>query len=296
MKGGSAPRWGASADFGDQVERKSSATGGQDGRSSRFPPVSVAALQRLPGSSARSFAIGVALGRWIDGTGSSARLTAGKAAAGSLVDPKRLPAVLEAIGITPRTWREYVNEWEGNYLAHRCGRATVCLFTRPLQDRCPACEAWIDYDHPERPAHLPRGPGFRNGAINATRTALSTPLRGTNSAVQDRSNGTKSAVPEHDSATPKPRGFYGKEVGRYGPELSILDGGVQIQDPLSQAFTGSRRLTLEAISGRRLAGFSDRDIAALLNGRPDTFAPPKGFARWTGYAVRVVMGEAIHAA
>jgi hypothetical protein len=85
-------------------------------RVSASPPVSVAALQRLPGSSARSFAIGVALGRWIDAEGSSSRLV-GKTAAGSLIDHKRLPNVLEAIGITARTWREYAAEWEENYLA-----------------------------------------------------------------------------------------------------------------------------------------------------------------------------------
>ena len=57
---------------------------------------------------------------------------------------------------------------------------------------------------------------------------------------------------------------------------------------------------LEDLLTRRSAAtantLTDRDIAALLNGGSDTFAPPAGFARRTGYAVRVVMGEAINAA
>jgi hypothetical protein len=207
MNAESAPK-GAPGDLGQEVERDSSP-------SKRFPPVTVAALQRLPGSSARSFAIGVALGRWIDAEGSSARLV-GKAAAGSLVDPKRLPDVLEAIGIRARTWREYVKEWEANYIAHKCGQSTVCLLTRPFQDRCPSCRAPIYVDHPEKPAHLPRGPGFANGVISAAPTASSAPFGGTNNAVSEDANGTNSAVSEHGSATPKPGGFYGKEVGSPG--------------------------------------------------------------------------------
>jgi hypothetical protein len=227
MNGESPASGGASADAHD-VGSDSTATGGQGAdKSKRFPPVSVAVLQRLPGSSARSFAIGVAIGQWIDAEGNAPRMPA-NAARGSLIDRKRLPDVLEAVGVTARTWREYVKEWEANYIAHKCGQSIVCLLTRPLQDRCPSCRAAIYIDHDEKPAHLPRGPGFANGvisaescnrlpdsndAISATQTASSAPFRGTNSAVLEDANGTNSAVFEHDPATPESGGYYGKEVG-----------------------------------------------------------------------------------
>jgi hypothetical protein len=208
----------------------------------RYPPVTVAALQRLPGSSARSFAIGVALGQWIDAEGSSARLV-GRAAAGSVIKREKVPEVLEAIGITARTWREYVAEWERNYIAHRCGRATVCLLTRPLQDRCPSksCREWIPIDHAEKPAHLPRGPGFRNGVNSASPTASSAPPRDTNSAVRDDANGTSSAASGHDSATPDSGGFNGREVGRYEPKSPK-----GVQGPPQEDLLVSRAAELES--------------------------------------------------
>lgn len=251
MNGDSRPK-AAAADSRSEVGSQSSPTGGQGAATrqydpERYPPVSVEALQRLPGSSARSFAIGVALGRWLDADGRSERLKSGKSAAAALIKSDRLPAVLTAIGITARTWREYVTEWESNYIAHRCGRGTVCLFTRPFLDACPNCKAWIPIDHTEKPAHLPRGPGFGNGAINATPTALMAPLRGTNSAVRAMPDGTNSAVPEHAPATPDTRGLYGKEVGRSGTHPS--DEAVDLEEVRSQ----------EALSESRSAHLVERD-------------------------------------
>lgn len=113
----------------------------------RCPPVSLAVLQLLPGSSARAFAIAVATGRWLDGKGSFDRLRSVKDAAGSLITPERLPQVLEATMIAFRTFQGYVTEWEHDYLAHRCKRGTVCLFTRRMPAACPACGSEITYDH-----------------------------------------------------------------------------------------------------------------------------------------------------
>ena len=46
-----------------------------------------------------------------------------------------------------RTFQGYVTEWEHDYLAHRCKRGTVCLFTRRMPAACPACGSEITYDH-----------------------------------------------------------------------------------------------------------------------------------------------------
>jgi hypothetical protein len=215
MSGESRPK-AAPADAQDVKDDSTATEGRKRVDVTRYPPVTVAALQRLPGSSARTFAMAFAIGQWLDMDGSTARLSSGKTAGGSLVDEKRLPDVLEQVGITARTWREYVTEWEANYIGHRCRRGKAFLFSRPLLSSCPACGTRIYVDHPEKSAHLPRGPGFANGVIDATPTASSAPLRGTNSAVQEDANGTNSAVPEHDPATPGSRGFNGREVGSPG--------------------------------------------------------------------------------
>jgi hypothetical protein len=189
MSGESRPK-AAPADAQDVKDDSTATEGRKRVDVTRYPPVTVAALQRLPGSSARTFAMAFAIGQWLDMDGSTARLSSGKTAGGSLVDEKRLPDVLEQVGITARTWREYVTEWEANYIGHRCRRGKAFLFSRPLLSSCPACGTRIYVDHPEKSAHLPRGPGFANGVIDATPTASSAPLRGTNSAVQDKPNGT----------------------------------------------------------------------------------------------------------
>jgi len=202
-----SPPRGASHDIRDDVEDKDSGGTRRAYDPERYPPVSVAVLQLLPGSSARAFAIAVAEGRWLDGNGSFDRLRSGKDAAGSLITPERLPSVLEATMITLRTFQGYVNEWEYDYLAHRCKRGTVCLFTRRMPDACPACRDEITYDH------LPHGLEARHH---------STTKRG-DTAVQARHHSSSelpkrgvTALPEHVSATPTPRGLLGLEVGSPG--------------------------------------------------------------------------------
>jgi hypothetical protein len=142
-----------------------------------------------------------------------------------------------------------VTEWEANYIGHRCRRGKAFLFSRPLLSSCPACGTRIYVDHPEKSAHLPRGPGFANGVIDATPTASSAPLRGTNSAVQDKPNGTNSAAPEHVPATPTLRGFNGKEVGSPGSVPS--DEAVDLSEVASQKALQKTRRHVRSTRGRR---------------------------------------------
>lgn len=181
----------------------------------RYSPVSVAIWQKLPPSNARAFAIASALGSIRDGSGSSDNLRAGKDAAGVLVTPKRLPAILVAIGINRRQWRSHVRDWEERYVAHRCDRGSVCLFTRPTLLDCPVCNERIEIDHmppPRKGKQAPRG--FSNGSDPVIEAAVLLPQSGANTAVAAAQT---LPLSERESGTPKNRFHLG------------LDKGVEVQ-------------------------------------------------------------------
>jgi hypothetical protein len=156
----------------------------------RYPPVTVAALQRLPDSSAKAFAIGVALGRFLDQGGSNKRIWRGAEAAASVIDGRRLPAVLEALAISDRQWRRYCADWVARYLAHRCARGVVVLFTKPLLAACPNCKTELLADRLPPSPRPKRGSGFAsNDHIMTGAPDASRPLRGTGTSaapVQER--------------------------------------------------------------------------------------------------------------
>ena len=291
----SRPKKAAPADALN-VGEKSSENEGQDaGRydEQRYAPVSVRLWQQFPDSGARAFAIAVSLGRLVDANGGSDRLRNGKQAYGSRIRPDRLPVVLEAVGITDRTWRRHVEDWVERYVAHKCARGTVTLFTKPFPDTCPGCGAEIEWDH-ERASMLrkplPRGPKGRF----ATKGERTVTVRASDGDGPPRGRERSEAMAENgppvstDAAHLVP-GINGMEVGTGSPEPLTAVGSVpdlQSQERLSKV---AARIVRE-----RGFGLSDRDVAALLNGQEIT--PPAGFVRWTGFAVRVAMGEATHAA
>jgi hypothetical protein len=76
------------------------------------------------------------------------------------------------------------------------------------------------------------------------------------------------------------------------PGALPVDAGVVVHE-LSEALERGFSDIAARIRYERNLGLADRDIAALLN-QSAPFPPPDGFVHWTGYAVRVVMGEANH--
>jgi hypothetical protein len=69
---------------------------------------------------------------------------AGERAVGIELKPRQRDAVLERLGISPKTSANAVTSWIALRLAHRCSRAVVCLFTTPLKGDaaiCPGCRA-----------------------------------------------------------------------------------------------------------------------------------------------------------
>lgn len=176
----------------------------------RYSPVSTAILQRLPGGNVKAFVIGAALGSWLDLSGSDRRLQSGRDASGILITPRRLPAILQALGISERAWREFPRDWEACGVAHRCSRGTVFLFAVPLWEECPACHKELLLPGGEPPSwRAKRGPGFAAQVVPDERQNLF------------RTNGTGSAeaaaqvVPrfEPKSATPDSRGVTGSKRG-----------------------------------------------------------------------------------
>ena len=219
----------ASADALD-VENDSSGGGGHGRAVRRYddernPPVIVAQWQRFPPSPERGFAIAAALGQFLDANGSSATRLRARDWYGSLVSPQRLPAVLEAIGVSDRTWRRYAARWESLYLAHRCGPLQVCLFTRPLPDRCPACQVELERDHvpARRPETVRDGSGrFRsNGGPERSGAAdQNGPFRGRKRSAEAVDDGRKRSVNEHESDAPSEDGHNGKALGQGDPLVS----------------------------------------------------------------------------
>jgi hypothetical protein len=176
----------------------------------RYSPVSVAILQRLPGGNVKAFVIGAALGSWLDLLGSDRRLQSGRDASGILITRRRLPAILLALGISERQWRDFPKDWEARGVAHRCSRGTVFLFAIPHWQECPACHKELLLPDGEPPSwRAKRGPGFAAQVVPNERQKVF------------RTNGTGSAeapaqvVPrfEPKSATPDLRGVTGSERG-----------------------------------------------------------------------------------
>ena len=169
--------------------------------------------------------------------------------------------VLDLAGVTPRAWRSYVRRWEDDCMAHRCAdlsRGAVTLFYYP-HAVCPVPEACESLP-PER---------------------------------KQRACSSGSCVPHKrkQRAAKRARKKRGMHQGTKRGMASSCPEALGGWRFLSQE--GSSEIA-SRIERERDLGLADHNIAALLN--VESIEPPPGFARWTGFAVRVVMGEAAYAA
>jgi hypothetical protein len=150
----------------------------------RFSPATVAVLLRLPESSARAFQVASALGRFLDGEGTARSTRSAKETSGTLIPSSGVhgrQVILSALDITVRSWNRFVTDFAERYIAHRCGRGTVFLFTTPMQNPCPACKQDIPFDHEHKRARPPRGTGFArpNGTTSVPQKDRMRPETGT---------------------------------------------------------------------------------------------------------------------
>jgi hypothetical protein len=156
----------------------------------RYSPARVSAFLRLPESNARSFAIASAIGSILDGDGTTNTLRSAKQATGVLITRKRIPAVLDALGILERRWRALVDDWTVRQVAHRCRPGVVVLFTMPFLEECPSCNGVVEATRLPLPARAkPRGRSYgtnatkRTGSSSAAETAVVVPPSGADSAA-----------------------------------------------------------------------------------------------------------------
>lgn len=125
------------------------------------------------------FAVASALGQFLNSDGTTARLRSGREASGVLLTMARARLVREVLNIGPRRWRALVSEWEARYVAHRCGRGRVVLFTRPLLEICPGCTAPIPLGAP--PPSIRR----RGDTTRALEAVVLVPESGRNTATPE---------------------------------------------------------------------------------------------------------------
>jgi hypothetical protein len=151
----------------------------------RYSPVRVSALLVLPESNARSFQIASALGAILDGDGTRNSLKSAKDATGVQITRKRRDQIIDHLGISPRRWRQLVDDWERRQIAHRCSSGTVVLFTRSFLVECPSCHQPTEATEMPSTAPKPRGRPFgESGSITSAKTEASLPPSGANASTQ----------------------------------------------------------------------------------------------------------------
>lgn len=263
-------------DSGNEVSDEPSATGEQGAgaltakQRKRYSSVTMEGKLAVRGPGYEAFDLATTIGKMMAPGGTFRMLLPGEAAIGVVVRLSHRDRVLELAGITTRAWRSHVWKWEHVRMAHRCagsGRGDVTLFFHP-QMRCPVpdCVAALPPERKERSASERKQrsvqveAAFRIGGSSVPRDVLNT-----GESTRD-------------------------EQGDASVRMQPLDvASVQRQPQESRSEVAAR------IRRERDLGLADRDIAALLN-QSEAFTPPDGFVCWTGYAVRVSIGEATYAA
>lgn len=124
----------------------------------RYSPARVSVFLQFPGDSLRAFMVASALGSILDGDGTRNNLKSAKDATGVAISKKRGEVIIGELGITRRHWRRLVHDWENRYLAHRCDRSVVVLFTKPFLEECPSCHKAIE-GRGEAPSMKPKPRG-----------------------------------------------------------------------------------------------------------------------------------------
>jgi hypothetical protein len=209
------------------------------------------------------FDLATTLGKMMAPGGTFRTLLPGEAAIAVVVRPSHRDKVLELAGMTDRAWRTYVSKWEDGCMAHRncfgAGRGGVTLFFHP-QSSCtvPACGATLPAERKQRSGQAEAA--FRPSGSSVPRNVLNP--------------GDASRDEQGDALALEVR-------------ASVREPSKTFQEGISESRARIRR--------ERSLGLGDRDIAALLN-QSAAFTLPDGFSCWTGYAVRVALGEAVNAA
>ncbi len=151
-------------------------------KAERYAPIGVAVYLALPASSARSFAVTAACGRFRHRDGTFRRGSKGVSYVASILKPKDREAAMGLLGIKDRAFRNLTMEWRSDGVAHSCKRGMLALFLREPSERCPVCDrptswisavqapskSWITAASPSRTSWISAAPRHEPGTTPKT--------------------------------------------------------------------------------------------------------------------------------
>ena len=224
----------------------------------RFSSVTVEGILAIPQTTCQAFVLATATGKGMRHDGTFHELEPDKHSIAVEVGALHRDRVIAYLGFKRWTWDDYVRQWIAAGMAHRCTDLKRGRIRLLLQPAtiCPVPMC----GEPLLTATDNRGSQQHEPLPQATESVL---------VSGDASRGA-----EGDAPLP-------------APKVEPLEAPSTSQGAFFEVAARIRR--------ERALGLSDRDIAALLN-QSEVSPPPDGFVHWTGYAVRVSLAEAIHAA
>jgi hypothetical protein len=110
---------------------------------SKFSPVGLDILRKLPPGSERSFLVASALGRYVDRHGGRTRVSSQREIAAVIVEAKHRRAIERELGIRGDVLRYHISRWKAWGVAHACSSTVLTVFIRE-GTTCPVCKAWLD--------------------------------------------------------------------------------------------------------------------------------------------------------
>jgi hypothetical protein len=223
----------------------------------RFSSVTVEGILAIPQATCQAFGLATATGKGMRYDGTFHELEPDKHPIAVEVGALHRDRVIAYLGFKRWTWDDYVRQWITAGMAHRC----------------------ID---------LKRG---RIRLLLQPATVCPVPMCGESLLTAIGNRGSQQHEPLLQAT---------ESVLSSGDASRGAEGDVPLPVPRVEALKAStsRGISFEiaaCIRRERELGLADRDIAALLN-RSEAFEPPDGFVHWTGYAIRVAIGEATYAA
>ena len=233
MKSENAPGWGASADSRDEVETKSSATGGHDAgaltakQRKRYSPLSVSGILARPAITAQAHDLAMALGKTMRRDGTFQELRHGDDMVCVEVRPSHRDKVLSLLGLSSWSWGEYVRRLEAEGMAHKCldlKRGAVRLLLEPASTcPVPSCGRTLPT------ATVERGSEQRSPLPTATENMLRA------GDVSGDEEGDALALPslEEETEVRKPSQAFETASAEIAAQAVLKRAGAEIGDPMS---------------------------------------------------------------
>jgi hypothetical protein len=109
---------------------------------SRYSPVGLDILLKLPPDSSRSFVVASALGRFVSISGGREHVYSQRHITAVIVETRHRKAILSVLGISSNTLTNQIREWRERGIAHACSQRLLTIFVRE-STRCPVCKSTL---------------------------------------------------------------------------------------------------------------------------------------------------------